>query len=124
MKICLTALLAATVGLLLSELGFKGKRAYSAVAAVVLISFAGEGLAELLRGACGFSDYLGVSEVASAALKVLGCGYIFGMCSDLCTDLGESGLGRVLALAGRVEILLIVFPYFEDTISLGLELLR
>lgn len=124
MKICFTAVLAASVGLLLSELGFKGKRSYSAVAAVVLISFLGEGIGELLSGVGGLSDEFGISEVSSAALKVLGCGYVFGMCSDLCSDLGESGLSRALTLAGRVEILMIVFPYFKDTVLLGLELIK
>ena len=123
MRICLAALLSAVVGVLLSELGFKGKRVFSAVAIVALVSLIGSGIKSLISDVMGISSNVGIEESAAVALKVLGCGYVFGICSELCTELGEAGVGRALSLAGRVEILLLVMPYFVKTISLGLELI-
>ena len=123
MRICLAALLSAVVGVLLSELGFKGKRVFSAVAIVALVSLIGSGIKSLISDVMGISSNVGIEESAAVALKVLGCGYVFGICSELCTELGEAGVGRALSLAGRVEILLLVMPYFVKTISLGMELI-
>ena len=123
MRICLAALLSAVVGVLLSELGFKGKRVFSAVAIVALVSLIGTGIKSLISDVMGISSNVGIEESAAVALKVLGCGYVFGICSELCTELGEAGVGRALSLAGRVEILLLVMPYFVKTISLGMELI-
>ena len=36
--------------------------------------------------------------------------------------LGEGGLATVLTIAGRVEIFLLILPYFVKTVELGLEL--
>ena len=123
MRICLAALLSAVVGVLLSELGFKGKRVFSAVAIVALVSLIGSGIKSLISDVMGISSNVGIEESAAVALKVLGCGYVFGICSELCTELGEAGVGRAISLAGRVEILLLVMPYFVKTISLGMELI-
>lgn len=124
MRLCFAAVLSAAVGLLLSELGFRGKRVFSAVAAVALISIVSEGLSELLSSVMSFSEAAGISKAANCAVKVLGCGYVFGMTADLCTELGESGVANALTLTGRIEILLLVLPFFEEVISLGVELLK
>lgn len=123
MRICLAALLSAVVGVLLSELGFKGKRVFSAVAIVALIALIGSGIKSLLSDVMGISSSVGIEETAAVAVKVLGCGYVFGICSELCAELGETGVSRALSLAGRVEILLLVMPYFVKTVSLGMELI-
>ena len=64
----------------------------------------------------------GVSETLSAALKVLAAGYLFGICADVCRELGESGVAKTVDVVGRVEIVAIVIPYFEEIIKIGIEL--
>lgn len=124
MRLCFIALLCASVGLLLSELGFRGKKVFSSVGVIALLALASEGLSSLLYSVLSFSEAAGISEAARCGVKVLGCGYIFGMTADLCSELGEGGVASALTVAGRIEIILLVLPFFEKVLALGAELIK
>ena len=68
-------------------------------------------------------EWAGVSEPLSAAVKILGIGYLFGMCADVCRELGEGGAAKAVETVGRVEIIAVVIPYFKEIVSVGAELL-
>lgn len=123
-KICAVGLLVALVGALLSECGWRGKKMFGVLCATVLLAGLGESVSLLFGGVTVLSESAGISEVASAALKVVGAGYVFGFSADVARELGESSVASALTLAGRVEILLLVFPYFQKIISLGVELIK
>lgn len=123
-KICAAGLLCAALGMLLSEMGWRGKRVFTAVCAAVLLSALSEGVSSLFGKVMSVSEAAGISEVAKSAVKIIGVGYIFGVSSDICTELGENTLAGTLTMAGRVEILLIVLPYFIKILSFGLELIE
>ena len=61
---------------------------------------------------------------AECALKIVGAGYLFGICSDIAAELGEPLVSKGLLTVGRVEILLIAMPYFVGAVQLGAELVK
>ncbi len=122
-KLCAAALLSAFMGAMLSEYGWKGKRAFSAVCALLLMCAVLPELSRIFGSVSRITEATGLSEVATSALKVVGVGYIFGLTSEVCTELGETGLSRCCSLVCRVEIFLIVLPYFEELIIAATELI-
>ena len=117
-------ILLAVVGFLLSEMGFKGKRAFALFSLVVLcFSVVGE-LGEIFSAVSSVSEEVGISGVLRGALKVVGLGYVFGISSDVSEELGEKGIAKGLTLVGRVEIFGISLPYIKDIIELGIGLIK
>ncbi len=110
--------------LLLRSFGWRGAPVFAAVCGALLISEAVSGLALIFDGSI-FSVYGdGLSEPISAALKILGLGYLFGICADICRELGEPGIAKSVEVAGRVEIMLVVLPFFEEILRVGSELME
>ena len=120
-KVILYVLLTLFLGFILRELGFKGSKLLLLLGTVSVIGASVIGVGELVSLMPDISEE--ADEYVVTILKIVGVGYVFGICSELCTELGEAGVGRALSLAGRVEILLLVMPYFVKTISLGMELI-
>jgi len=96
---------------------------FAAVAAVVIIFESGENLGYIFGSVKSIGAGAGISESVSAAIKVLGIGYLFGICADLCRELGEAGIAKACEVVGRVEIIAVVIPYFEEIIKVGVELI-
>jgi stage III sporulation protein AD len=117
------ALLLVATAYLLRSFGWRGAPIFAAVAIIAIISESGEGLAEILNLAKSFGSYADISETVSAGLKILGCGYLFGICADICREVGENGIAKAVELAGRVEIILLVLPFFKEIINIGVELI-
>ncbi len=116
--------LAAFISPLLSELGFRGKRLFSVLILLLVFSSAASAVGDILGDSSSLFDAAGISSAASAALKTVGVGYLFGVASDIVSELGEPALAKGLITAGKMEILLIVFPYFKDIIELGVGLIK
>ena len=110
--------------LLLSEAGFKGKRVFAALGGVILICALSGEIGQAVSQILGFAEGAGIGEGARCASKIVGAGYLFGIGADVLAELGESGVSRALIAAGKIEILLIVMPYFVDILELGLSLLK
>lgn len=123
-KLCAIGVLLAFVGVLLSEYGFRSKRVFGVLCATMLMIGLSESMLSLFDGVISISDASGISEVSRSALKVIGVGYVFGFCADMSRELGESSVANVLTIAGRIEILLLVFPYFEKILGFGMELVK
>ncbi len=117
------ALLLAVVAYLLSQLGFRGARAFvalSLVAIMLTVSLSVEEGVSQIREMLSFSD---ISAIAKPASKILLVGYIFGFSADIAEELGEGGIAKALTLGGRVEMVLITLPYIKDTVELAMELI-
>ncbi len=122
-KVCLGALIAAFVAVIAKELGWRGSGVLSVGCGALILLSAIEGIGELGSEIGVLSKVGELSELGEAALKIIGIGYIFGICADVCTDLGERSLASAVNFAGRIEILTVVLPYFKKILELGLELL-
>ena len=124
MRACALALLAVTVGAVLSDLGFKNKKLLCVLASIIILSILGDSLATLVGKITAFSEIAGIMDASKCAMKVVGLGYVFGFTSDVCRELGEGGIANAVGLVGRVETFLAVFPYFEKTLEIGAGLLK
>jgi len=124
MKLAGSALIMLFCLALLSEVGFKGKRAVSLICIAVLFAAVAKDIDKLAYAFLGFSGDAGIGEISSSAAKVIGTGYLFGICSDMAAELGESGVSKALLTVGKIEILLIVLPYFTDILNLGTRLIK
>ena len=123
-KAVAAAALAAVLAFLLSEYGYRGKRLFSTLAVVMLF-----GVGAVLFGSAyslinGLGTPLGLGEGAACAVKIIGMGYIFGISSDICRELGEGGIATALTTVGRLEIFLTVLPYILKAVELGAELIK
>ena len=123
-KICALGLLFALVGVLLSEFGFKEKKLFSVLCAVSVISVLGGEIASLLSSLLSLGELTGVSEIATASVKLIGVGYVFGVSSSIIRELSEPVLANAVTIGGKVETALIVMPYFVEIIELGAELIK
>lgn len=123
-KICALGILLAFVGFLLSEMGFKGKRAFALLSSVIiLISLVSE-LGEIFAETTSLFEKAGVDKTAKAALKIVGLGYVFGISADVAEQLGEAGISKALAIFGRVEIFAMTLPYLKEIMELGINLIK
>ena len=123
-RLVAASLLAALMGALLSEYGWRGKRAFSALCALLIICAVIPELSDMLGAVRELVGITGVGEVGAAAVKVVGTGYVFGLTADICTELGEGGVARACGVVCRIEIFLIVLPYFVEIISAATRLLK
>ena len=117
------ALLFAIVAFVLRGFGWRGAPIFALICSVILL---GEGIGELsalISSVELLGREVGIEESVKAALKVLGLGYLFGVCADACRDIGETGIAKGVEVVGRVEIIAVVMPYFSDIIKAGVELI-
>ena len=122
-RACALALIGAVLGALLEGMGFRSKKLFITLVAILAMVMAAESLGDLLGSLGTLADRAGVSELAEKALRAVGLGYVFGFTSEICRSLGESGLASLVLTVGRLEIFLIAMPYFVKTLEMGLELL-
>ena len=122
-KIAAFAIFSAIIFSLLDSVGFKSKGLFATLCALMIFSALGESLAEIFGSVISVAERTGISEAASCILKAIGLGYVFGITSDICTSLGETGIARAVTAVGRVQIFAVAYPYFEKMIALGTELL-
>ena len=122
-KIVGAGVLLAFTSFVLAELGFRGKRMISVLGVLIILSSVGDGIAKLIEPVLGLCDIAGISDGAACALKIVGAGYLFGICSDVVAELGEPLVAKGLITAGRIEMLLVASPYFVGIIKQGAELI-
>ena len=118
------AIILAVSAFLLKNFGWRGAPIFAAVALVLFIAEA-EGEFEYIFSSINkIGNEAGIADSLSAAIKVLGIGYLFGICADICRELGEGGIAKAVEVVGRVEIIAVVIPYFEEIIKVGIGLVK
>ena len=117
------ALVSAILSALLDGLGFKSKRLFSTLSAIIVMVGLVSSVSELLESVMKIACDTEIAEAADKATRAVGLGYVFGFTSDICNSLGESTLASLVTAVGRVEIFLLALPYFVKTIEVGVELL-
>ena len=123
-KICLFALLSALLSFLLERLGFRSGGLFALLCTLLMLCSMAESLGDMLGGIMTLANRAGITDAASCALRAVGLGYVFGFTADLCASLGEGAIASAVTVAGRVEIFLVAYPYFERIVALGAELLE
>ena len=121
LKVVAYALLTLFLTFVLRELGFKGSRLVALVGTVTLLGVCIIYIGELIDKLPSLSAE--GEEYAVAMLKVVGVGYVFGICSDICREMDQTSLGSAVCLFGKAEILMICYPFVERIIERGLSLI-
>ena len=116
------AFIGAFLSLVLKEIGFHGHRLFSTVVLVTLFLVSLEGVGEICRAFSSLSLAPVLNKYIKSILKTVGVGYIFGITSDVCREIGEGGIASALVMVGRVEILLICAPYISEIIGIATKL--
>ncbi len=123
-KIAGIGIIAAFCASMLSEMGCKNKKLFAALSVIImLLGLVGE-LAAIFGELYLFGEQSGISELTECALKIVGIGYVFGIGSEVASELGEKGIADMLTLLCRIEMLIIVFPYIRELILLGVKLVK
>lgn len=117
-RLAAVPLLVAALAFMLKELGFGGARLFAGVGAVTVLGLAIGGIGEVMGKLLPILENGAADEAFSVSVKILGVGYVFGTVSDLCRDIGESGVASAALTLGRVEILLLICPYIVKILQL------
>ena len=108
---------------LLSELKWRGAPVMAILCFVGILSVLRPRLGEFegVLSSVIFRAELG--EVSTAVLKIVGVGYLAGITSDVCGELGVPRVGSAVTLVGRIEIIAIAAPFFVAILDMGAELI-
>ena len=121
---CALGLVCAVCVLLLKELGWRAAPVFAAVGALSVFSIALPEVKSVSDELTAVVSAAGASEVARGVLKIIGVGYLSGICSDICREVGAERVGASVTFVGRVEIAVIAMPYVLRMLKLGLELIE
>lgn len=119
LKACFLGLIIAFCALLLKNLGWRGAPALVALGIVLLLSELPLFFSEAREL---FEPWSSSLEGASAIFKIIGIGYLFGVCSEICLELGERGVASALILVGRLEAVGVALPFIYEIFALALSL--
>ena len=108
--------------LLLREIGSRGIPVLISLAFCILLSASFSKLFGIFGELRDMQLFSSAEEILRTAMKVLCVGYLFGISADTCRTLGEEMIAKGVEIGGRVEILLIIFPFFKRILELGAEL--
>lgn len=122
MGACGAALIGAFLSFLLSAMGFRGARLASVGAALALFIYASDRLGEILSELDWIMSSPGVSEAASGALRIIGIGYVSGICYDVCMEMGERSVASAVLTVGRIEILLAISPAITGILDMAVDM--
>lgn len=110
------------LGVVLKELGFKGSRLIFVLGIISLLGVVATYVGKLVTVFGDVGEAGG--EYTTALLKIVGIGYVFGICSDICAELGEGVLSGYVCLIGRVEIMMVCTPFIKEIIEKGIALIQ
>lgn len=118
------AVLGAVSAFILKTFGWRGAPLIVIGAMLAIFSRVADGLGELLSVFDAVGEVEGAMNATKYLLKILGLGYLSGICSDFCRELGEAGIASAVGLVARIESLLVVSPLISEIITLALELVE
>ncbi len=101
---------------MLREMGYRAVAVFLLFGVSVVLSF----LPEYIDAIFPFLSSFFTDEVngaASAIMKISGIGILAEICAEICDSLGERILSRTMAVILRLEVLIVVIPYFEEAVS-------
>ena len=122
-EVCALALMGALSFFLLSELKWRGAPVLAILCFIGIISVVNPYLSQVEGAISFFASVSDLGDTVAAVLKIVGVGYLAGITSDVCSELGAVRIGNAVTLVGRVEIIAIAAPFFVAIIDMGAELI-
>lgn len=111
------SLIVSMTALILSMLGYSGWRLVAVVGVVAIYLYLVRVVGDMLKGLGLLIGGVGVGDVADAALRLVGVGYVYGASAEISRTMGQSEVASALEVVGRVEILAISMPYLLSIIE-------
>ncbi len=109
---------------LLKEFGWRGSSLVTVAAILTLASFFDLFFAQIRQIFDTVAHIDGLENATKLILKVIGIGYVSGISADICRELGEGGIASLVTTLSRLEIFVVVSPFFYEILTLGLELME
>lgn len=95
------------------------------ITGVLIFMFVLSSFTPILDSLENWMNEFGLNNVYfTTVVKTLGICYLTQMASDTCKDAGYSSIASKVELAGKITILLLALPMFENLISLTIELVN
>ena len=123
-KIFGLALIGAVISFVLKAFGWRGAPLAAIATVLSLLSLFSDGFGKIGELFNIAEEVDGVYTVSEYLLKILGIGYLSGICSDICKELGEAAIASTVVTVARLESLVILFPLITEIMTLGLELVK
>ena len=119
MGLIAVAMLATTVSVMLKKYSPEYSIFISLVAGVFILFMAFAELSPSLQKINNLISTSGISlEHAKIVFKTLGICFLVQFASDSCNDAGESSLASKIELAGKVLIITLALPLFEEVVNM------
>lgn len=114
-KVCAVCLVAAVLAKVIQPTN-RDLAVLLSISAVIFAAFmAADGISEVFSGISGIISGAGINGgYIAIAFRALGICYICELCSSSCRDCGETALGSVLDISGRVAISLMCLPLLRE----------
>ncbi len=116
-------LIIAILTTVLSELGFRGARLISSLGVLATVVITLYLFDDVIGALEGIIELGGIEDIANTAIKIIGIGYVYGVASDICLDLGERGIALTVLGVGRVEILLLALPSVISVVEGAIDMI-
>lgn len=110
------------LGVILREMGFKGVRLVTLIGTVGILAacvLTIDSMGEIFEKIGQDSG----EEYVVAVMKIIGVGYVSGICSDICLEFGEMSLSNAVLMFGRAEMLMICTPEIISILKRGVDLI-
>ena len=117
------SLLGVFVAVILRQMGVSTSRSVTIVGAIVVFGLGISSVGLLTQELSILSSHAGISDAAKTVMKIMGVGYVFGICSDICSEMGENTVASSLTLVGRIQMLALTFPTVKSAIEQAIELI-
>lgn len=124
LKIFGLALLGAVITFILKAFGWRGAPLVAIATMIALLMLFSESFEKIYAIFDTAGNIEGVKESSGYLLKILGIGYLSGICSDVCKELGEPAIASVVVTLSKLESLLVLSPLILEIMTLGLELVK
>lgn len=111
------------LALILRELGFKGARFITLIGTIGILAVSVSSMDGIFK-LMGDISAGGYGEYVAAVMKIIGIGYVSGICSDVCIEFGELTLSNSVLLLGKVEMLAISAPCAISILERGVNLIQ
>lgn len=119
------AIVAAVICLLLRQYRPEYALLVSLGCGIVLFGWILEGLKPAFTALSNLMERTAVSSsYIQAMIKTLGICYVTQLAADACRDAGQTAIAGKVELAGRVCIVVLSLPLFEDLVSLAFSLIQ
>ena len=116
-------LLVLFLSVILRELGFKGVRLVTLIGTVSVLTVGIYSLDSARSMIEGVGNVNGGEEYVETVMKIIGIGYVSGVCSDVCLEFGELSLSNSVLFLGKAEMLLLCLPCAISIIEKGVEII-